>query len=68
MLFWFSVAETAGMLEAVHERWERELHMRHRAERRGDFEGAVHARRKARALARTIDRLERRLARKGVCA
>lgn len=66
MLLWLSIGETATVLEAVRERWERELHARHRAERRGDVEAAVLARRRARALARTMERLERRLARKGV--
>lgn len=66
MLSWFSIAETTTVLDAVHERWERELHARNRAERRGDVEGVARARRRARALARTMERLERRLARKGV--
>lgn len=66
MLFWLCVRDVRAMHEVVRDRWAGELAIRRDAEQRGDFEAAGRARHRADQFGRLMQRLERRLERKGV--
>lgn len=66
MLFWFSLREARAMHEVVREKWSDELEARRAAERKADAEAALKARGRSETFGRLMQRIERRLARKGV--
>lgn len=66
MLFWWSIREAKVAHEVVRDRWEAEMQARRLAEKRADHEAASIARRRAMTLGRLMQRLEKRLIRKGV--
>ena len=66
MLFWLNVRELRAVHEVVREKWAVELTARRAAEKREDAEGAARARRRSETFGRLMQRLERRLASKGV--
>ena len=66
MLFWWSIRETVAVHEVVRAKWADELAARRAAEKRGDAEGAMRCRRRSETFGRLMQRLERRLASKGV--
>ena len=66
MLFWWSIRETLAVHEVVREKWALELSARRAAEKRGDAEAAMRSRRRSETFGRLMQRLERRLASKGV--
>ena len=66
MLFWWSIQETLAVHEVVREKWAVELQARRSAEKRGDAETAMRCRRRSETFGRLMQRLERRLASKGV--
>lgn len=66
MFFWWSLREALAVHEVVRERWSDELAARRAAEKRSDVEAASRARRRAETFGRLMQRLERRLRRKGV--
>lgn len=66
MLFWLNVRELRAVHEVVREKWANELQARRSAEKRDDAEAASRARRRSETLGRLMQRIERKLARKGV--
>ncbi len=66
MLFWLNVREVRAVHEVVREKWADELQARRAAEKRDDQDAAAKARRRSETFGRLMQRIERRLARKGV--
>ena len=66
MLFWWSIRETVAVHEVLREKWALELQARRAAEKRGDVDAAMLCRRRSETFGRLMQRLERRLASKGV--
>lgn len=66
MLFCFSIREARAVLDVVRDKWAAELAARQAAERRDDTEAAGRARRRSETFGRLMQRIERRIARKGV--
>ena len=66
MLFWFSLREARAVHEVVRQKWSDELEARRAAERKAEAEAALKARRRSETFGRLMQRIERRLARKGV--
>ena len=66
MLFWLNIREARAVHEVVREKWADELAARRAAEKRDDQDAAVRARRRSETFGRLMQRIEKRLARKGV--
>lgn len=66
MLFWWSAREARAVYDVVRERWSQELRMVDAADAREDYEAAARSRRRSDTFGRVMQRLERRLIRKGV--
>lgn len=66
MFFWWRVRDARAVHEVVRKQWSDELEARRAAEKKGDVEAAAKARHRAEVFGRLMQRLERRLERKGV--
>jgi hypothetical protein len=66
VLFWLNLREARAVHEVVREKWADELAARRSAEKRDDQEAAMRARRRSETFGRLMQRIERRLTRKGV--